>query len=64
MNQPTKIYIIKRKYPFIDKVFNVFTDEKEAWNYNLEINCGTRKCLKCRICYEKNDITSINELVK
>jgi hypothetical protein len=64
MNQPTKIYIIKRKYPFIDKVFNVFTDEKEAWNYNLEINCGTRKCLKCRICYEKNDITSVNELVK
>jgi hypothetical protein len=61
MNQPTKIETIKRKYPFIDKVFTVY-DEKIA--QSVSINCGARKCLKCRICYEKNDITEVNEIVK
>ena len=61
MNKPTKIDVIRRKYPCIDKVFTVY-DEKAA--QSVSVNCGARKCLKCRICYEKNDITEVNEIVK
>ena len=52
---------VKKRYPFIDKIFTVY-DEKEA--EDVPINCGARKCLKCRLCYEKNSVEYINELIK
>ena len=50
------------KYPFIKKVFSVFS--KQYANENIiPINCGSRKCNECRICYtSKTKI--INELIK
>lgn len=50
-------------YTFIDKVFTVY-DPKYAAENGIEINCGARSCLTCRRCYEKNDITVVNELLK
>lgn len=46
-------------YDFIDKIFTVFhkgTDQP--------INCGGKKCMECKTCYEKNEVRYINELVK
>lgn len=46
-----------------DKVFNVFTREY-AENNGIEINCGKRKCKDCMLCYTKNDVVVINEIIK
>ena len=46
-----------------DKVFTIYTKDYMKAN-NIKINCGGRKCRKCMICYKKNDITIINELLK
>lgn len=55
-------YILER-YPFIDKVFTVYTDDyiKE---HGIEINCGGRKCVACGRCYLKNDERFIRERLK
>jgi hypothetical protein len=31
---------------------------------NVNINCGARNCFDCAICYEKNSIVNVNELLK
>ena len=41
------------KYPFIDKIFTVYTKEYIKAN-NIEINCGARSCLSCHKCYVKS----------
>lgn len=50
-------------WPFIDKVFTVYSDASRA-----NINCGARSCMSCRRCYEKNpagvDVLQVSELVK
>lgn len=46
-----------------DKVFNVYTYDY-AKKHNIDINCGARNCKECGICYAKNGITIINEVVK
>lgn len=54
---------IRPGYWFVDKVFTVW--EKGAPEmHNVQINCGARSCLKCRRCYEKNDLVYINEELK
>lgn len=61
VNDCADIERIKKRYPFIDKVFTVYDEEHGA---NVAINCGARKCLKCRLCYEKNGVEYVNELIK
>lgn len=51
-------------YPFIDKLFTVFTDTAAATACNVKINCGKRSCKKCRRCYLKNTGKFVNELLK
>ena len=48
---------------FFDKVFTVY-DKKTAINNDIEINCGSKSCTSCRICYTKNDIVNVRELLK
>ena len=55
---------IIRLYPFIDKVFTVFTDEKAAAACGVKINCGARACRKCRRCYLKTTAKWVIELLK
>ena len=51
-------------YPFIDKVFTVYTATYALRN-NITINCGSRKCLECRVCYTKQKKHMfINEILK
>lgn len=56
----------KAKHPsywFVDKVFTVF-DEETIKERGVVINCGAKSCLKCGICYGKNDIVYVNEKEK
>ena len=51
------------KYPFIDKIFTVYTKEQIKAN-NIEINCGAKSCLSCHKCYVKSKEIYINEKCK
>lgn len=46
---------------FIDHVFTVF-DKEHAEDAN--INCGSKKCMDCLMCYTKGDPFFINEILK
>ena len=54
---------IKGKYPFVDKVFTVYTKDFAEAN-NININCGAKQCLTCLLCYLDNETYFINELLK
>lgn len=55
---------IIKVYPFIDKIFSVFTS-KYAIENDITINCGKNVCAFCGKCYNRNDTTTfINEVVK
>ena len=47
----------------IDKVFTVYTKEY-AELHNIAINCGANHCFTCRLCYKKDTVQYINELLK
>lgn len=51
------------KYPFIDKIFTVYTKDYIKAN-NIEINCGAKSCLSCHKCYIKSKEIYINEKCK
>ena len=75
MNKPTNLFLIAssseinkkedliNQFPWIDKVFTVYTS-KFAEENGIQINCGSRKCIDCRLCYTENSVKEINELVK
>lgn len=48
---------------FIDKVFTVFTKDYID-EHDIQINCGKKKCIDCRLCYKDNAVRYINEQVK
>lgn len=49
---------LKRVPKGFNKVFNVFTKEGAK---KVSINCGSKKCMDCRLCYSKNSVSVINE---
>ena len=51
-------------YWFVDKVFTVFSPKFLAEHPEIQINCGARSCLKCRLCYEKNNTRHVFEIRK
>jgi hypothetical protein len=60
MNKALKI----EDFPFADKVFTVYTRDY-ALNNGIKINCGSKSCASCAMCYNKNNRTVyINELLK
>lgn len=50
-------------YTFIDKVFSVY-DKETIERENINVNCGAKSCIGCRLCYEKNNVVYINEKLK
>ena len=50
-------------YPFIDKVFTVYSKEYIKEN-NIDINCGARSCLECGRCYSKRTGKEVREQLK
>jgi len=63
LNRPVNIEVIKKVFPFIDKVFTVYT-KKYAKDNNITINCGGRHCLSCLNCYKAGGADQINEQLK
>lgn len=55
---------ILKLYPFIDHIFTVWKDEKQAAAAGHNINCGARHCLSCLRCYKKSTGLYVNELLK
>ena len=52
------------RFPFVDKVFTVYTAEHAIEN-KIKITCGGRKCIECLRCYTKTDkVEYVNELLK
>lgn len=46
------------------KVFTVYDKKFIKSSPELKINCGARSCNTCRICYLKNEILEVNEILK
>jgi hypothetical protein len=53
----------KTRYSFVDKVFTVY-DPQYIEENNVSINCSAKSCFTCGLCYEKNDVSIINEKLK
>ena len=53
----------KNPFQFVDKVFTVY-DPQHIEQNGININCGARNCFSCGLCYEKNDVSIINEKLK
>lgn len=60
VNQPEDVSEIKH---IVDKIFTVYTKQEVA-SKNVTINCGSKACLTCKLCYTKNKVFEINELLK
>lgn len=47
------------------KVFTVYDlgYVKEHWE-EMDLNCGSRFCFGCRLCYDLNEVEEINEILK
>ena len=56
-----KINLEAKKPAYFDKVFTVY-DKKTA--QDISINCGSKSCINCRICYSHNNIESVREILK
>lgn len=65
-NREVKFEDIHRVCPWVDKVFTVYELEYLAEHEELvqTINCGSKQCLACKLCYKKNDVTQIREVKK
>ena len=63
-NKPVSLAKIQKVFPFVDKVFTVWTDTDTAAAHNVKINCGARACLKCLRCYTIGGDNEIAELLK
>ena len=66
INKRDDVAAIKKRFPFVNFIFTVY-DLYEAANNDIDITCGGRKCIECRVCYEANeagDVVIVNELLK
>lgn len=64
INKPVNMDRYRKQFPFIDKFFTVYSDEKTAATAGAAINCGARNCLECCRCYSKRTGPAVNELLK
>lgn len=55
---------LRQVYPFINKVFTVWSTKEAADAVGRGINCGARHCMSCGLCYEPNNVEYVNELLK
>ncbi len=63
-NKAVSLEKIQSVFPFVDKVFTVWTTEDQATENGVSINCGARACIKCLRCYTKSGDNVISELLK
>lgn len=63
LNVEIPIEIVKKRFPFIDKVFTVF-DSEYIKEHGVEINCGTRHCKDCLNCYTAGGNAQVREKKK
>lgn len=55
---------LKKIYPFISKVFSVYTADF-AEKHNIKINCAGKNCIDCDLCYDcSNRTIFINEILR
>ena len=52
-----------QKFAYADKIFTVFKRDYIDKN-DVEINCGSKQCVTCQICYRNNDVVYIREKKK
>lgn len=52
------IIAIQAMYPFVDKVFNVVSNNSDS------VNCGARACATCKLCYSKKTTSVIIEKLR
>jgi len=48
---------------YFDKTFTVYNKEYIKTN-DVDINCGSKSCLGCMLCYTHNDVKVIKELIR
>lgn len=59
-----KLNELKPKRPKgFDKAFSVYSRPFIREHADIKINCA-KSCNECRLCYEKNDVAYVNELIK
>ena len=63
-NKSVDLEAMQKVFPFIDKIFTVYTPEYLEAHKDINVNCGARSCNTCRRCYKKNTAKYINELLK
>ena len=61
---PVSLEKLQKTFPFVDKVFTVWSNTDTAAKHNVKINCGARACMKCLKCYTKGGANEIAELLK
>jgi len=49
------------KFKHCDRIFTVYDKETAK---TKDINCGSRDCFSCGLCYNKNKVQYINEILK
>ena len=52
------VAILQVRYLFVDKVFNVISNDSDS------VNCGARSCATCKLCYSKDSTPEIIEKLK
>lgn len=53
----------RERYWFVDHVFTVY-DKQFIEENVIDINCGSRDCLGCQLCYHRNTEFFVNEQLK
>lgn len=63
LNEPITIEQARADWWFVDKTFTVYDSDYITEN-DIEINCGGKQCITCKLCYEHNDTTELRERKK
>lgn len=64
IDKPVTLEQIQACFPFVDRTFTVYT-KAGSKAQNVKINCGNKKCIECRTCYNKRSkVKAVNELLK
>ena len=66
MNKEVSISTWRKLFPWIDKEFTVYSPDYLLLHPELEstINCGSRQCLECQLCYTHNNVEQVHEILK
>lgn len=63
VNVQISLDIVKKAFPFVDKIFTVYDKDYISAN-NVNINCGSRHCMDCLNCYKQGGFDQVSEKLK